>query len=179
MAPLIPLFWTSGDVSTGFQSQSGQPYLHLVEARVTHTQSFTFGVTPADRAGLFHVHASRHWWGSKLGSIGSLLTVFCRQGYASWVFNEKVRSGNEEAHKRGNHPGFEATGRHHLKTGKFISFCKTHKTWCQLLVIVTGDEFRDSLETCKVLKISAILNVTSNPQLRLAHLPEMEIASCL
>ena len=30
MGPLIPLFWTSGDVSSGFQSQSGQPYLCLV-----------------------------------------------------------------------------------------------------------------------------------------------------
>ena len=30
--PLIALFWTSGDVSSWFQSQSGQPYLHLVEA---------------------------------------------------------------------------------------------------------------------------------------------------
>ena len=30
MGKLIPLFWTSGDVSSGFQSQSGQPYLHLV-----------------------------------------------------------------------------------------------------------------------------------------------------
>ena len=29
--PLILLFWTSSDVSSGFQSQSGQPYLHLVE----------------------------------------------------------------------------------------------------------------------------------------------------
>ena len=27
-----PLFWTSGDVSSGFQSQSGQSYLHLAEA---------------------------------------------------------------------------------------------------------------------------------------------------
>ena len=33
MWPLIPLFWTSGDIS-GFQSQSGQPYSHLVEACV-------------------------------------------------------------------------------------------------------------------------------------------------
>ena len=32
MGSLIPLFWTSGDVSSEFQSQSGQPYLHLVEA---------------------------------------------------------------------------------------------------------------------------------------------------
>ena len=29
---LIPLFQTSGDISHGFQSQSGQPYSHLVEA---------------------------------------------------------------------------------------------------------------------------------------------------
>ena len=29
---LIPLFWTSGEVSSGFQSQNGQPYSHLAEA---------------------------------------------------------------------------------------------------------------------------------------------------
>ena len=29
---LIPLLWISGDVSSAFQSQSGQPYLHVVEA---------------------------------------------------------------------------------------------------------------------------------------------------
>ena len=33
---LIPLFWTSGDVSSGFQSQSGQPYSNLVEGYVLH-----------------------------------------------------------------------------------------------------------------------------------------------
>ena len=32
MGSLIPLFWTSGNVSSGFQSQSGQPYSHLVGA---------------------------------------------------------------------------------------------------------------------------------------------------
>ena len=31
VGPLIPLFWTSGDVSSGFQSQSGQPHLNLAE----------------------------------------------------------------------------------------------------------------------------------------------------
>ena len=36
MGPLIPLFWTSGDVCSGFQSQSGQPYLRLAEAYVLH-----------------------------------------------------------------------------------------------------------------------------------------------
>ena len=28
--------WTSGNVSSGFKSQSGQPYLHLVEAYVIY-----------------------------------------------------------------------------------------------------------------------------------------------
>ena len=28
MSPLIHLYWTSGDISTGFQSQIGQPYSH-------------------------------------------------------------------------------------------------------------------------------------------------------
>ena len=36
MGPLIPLFWTSGDVSSGFESQSGQPYLNCAEAYVLH-----------------------------------------------------------------------------------------------------------------------------------------------
>ena len=33
---LIPLFWTSGDVYCEFQSQSRQPYLHLVEAYIIY-----------------------------------------------------------------------------------------------------------------------------------------------
>ena len=33
---LIPLFWTSGDVSSGFQSQSGQPYSCLAEVHMLH-----------------------------------------------------------------------------------------------------------------------------------------------
>ena len=36
LGPLIPLFQTSGDVSSGFQSQSGQPYSSLAEAYVLH-----------------------------------------------------------------------------------------------------------------------------------------------
>ena len=36
LGPLIPLFWTSGDISSGFKSQSGQPYLHLAEAYMLH-----------------------------------------------------------------------------------------------------------------------------------------------
>ena len=33
---LIPLFWTSGDASSGFQSHSGQPYSHFAEVYVLH-----------------------------------------------------------------------------------------------------------------------------------------------
>ena len=36
MEALISRFRTSGDVSSGFQSQSGQPYMHLAEAYVLH-----------------------------------------------------------------------------------------------------------------------------------------------
>ena len=38
MGPLIPLFWISGDVSSGFQSQSGQHYLNLTEVYVVYIQ---------------------------------------------------------------------------------------------------------------------------------------------
>ena len=31
MGPLIPLFWTSGDGSSGFEIQIGQPYSNLVD----------------------------------------------------------------------------------------------------------------------------------------------------
>ena len=39
MGPLIPLFVTSGDVSSGFQNQSQQPYLHLAEVYVMYVPS--------------------------------------------------------------------------------------------------------------------------------------------
>ena len=49
MGPLIPLFRTSGDISSMFQNQSGQPYLHLGRGLcVTHSLRLTSGVTPAD-----------------------------------------------------------------------------------------------------------------------------------
>ena len=31
-----PVFWTPGDVSSGFQNQSRQPYLHLADAYLLH-----------------------------------------------------------------------------------------------------------------------------------------------
>ena len=33
---LIPLFWIIGDISSGFQNKSGQPYSHLVEASLLY-----------------------------------------------------------------------------------------------------------------------------------------------
>ena len=41
-------FFTSGDISSGFQSQSGQPYSHLAEAFVTLSLRLTSGVTLTD-----------------------------------------------------------------------------------------------------------------------------------
>ena len=43
LGPLISLFRTSGDVSSGFQRQSGQPYSHLVEGSMF--LRFTSGAT--------------------------------------------------------------------------------------------------------------------------------------
>ena len=49
VGPLMRLYWTSGDVSSGFQSQSGQPYSHLAETYILHIfLRFSSGVTPAD-----------------------------------------------------------------------------------------------------------------------------------
>ena len=55
-----------------------------------------------------------------------------------------------------------------------LSLCKTHKVSKKLLPLVTGDEFRDSLETCKVMGNTSYLNVNSNPQSSLANLPEIK-----
>ena len=44
MGPLIPLYWTFGDISSGFQSHGGQPYSPLAEVYVLHVH----GVTPAN-----------------------------------------------------------------------------------------------------------------------------------
>ena len=82
MSPLIPLFFTSGDVSSGFQSQS------------TWVK-------------LFHVHATRHWWGSQTVDLSRLRRTLYQLSYVGtaedFVLNpvttcqllEKV-SGNEE-----------------------------------------------------------------------------------
>ena len=45
LGPLVPLFWISGDVSSGFQSQSG---FCLIRYFCVHSPRFTSGATLAD-----------------------------------------------------------------------------------------------------------------------------------
>ena len=74
VGPLKPLLWTSGDVSSRFQSQSRQSYLHFVEAYIQyifaeiHLWCDTcqpLGDQHGNQAIFFHVRVSRHWWGCK------------------------------------------------------------------------------------------------------------------
>ena len=48
LGPLLPLFWISGDVSSGFQSQSGLPYSHCRGERNVRSPRSTSGATLAD-----------------------------------------------------------------------------------------------------------------------------------
>ena len=48
LGPLVPLFWISGDVSSGFQSQSGLPYSHSGGERNVRSPRSTSGATLAD-----------------------------------------------------------------------------------------------------------------------------------
>ena len=45
LGPLVPLFWISGDVSSGFQSQSGLLYSHCGGERNVHSPRSTSGAT--------------------------------------------------------------------------------------------------------------------------------------
>ena len=72
MGPLVPLFWTSGDVCPGFQSQGGFPCLDASLPVHNRFLRFTSGVTPADcievtwQPSLFDPCTCscvcRHWW---------------------------------------------------------------------------------------------------------------------
>ena len=74
MGPLIPLFWTSGDVSSGFQSQNGFSLIHTWQSRmsnITCSLRFTSGATPADllvasmaAKPISSTYLQRHWWES-------------------------------------------------------------------------------------------------------------------
>ena len=48
LEPLVPLFWISGDVSSGFQSQSGLHYSHCGGKCNVCSLRFTSGATLAD-----------------------------------------------------------------------------------------------------------------------------------
>ena len=48
LGPLVPLFWMSSDVSSGFQSQSGLPYSHCGGKHNVHSLRSTSGATHAD-----------------------------------------------------------------------------------------------------------------------------------
>ena len=72
VGPLIPLFWTSGDVSSGFQSQSGFCLIRTWRRRtsnVTHSLRFISGATTADLLAasmatepISSTYLRRHWW---------------------------------------------------------------------------------------------------------------------
>ena len=65
------LFWTSHDVCSRFQSQSGSPHLRASSAAHNGLLRFTSGVTPADLLAANMVaepFSSTHWWGSNPGS---------------------------------------------------------------------------------------------------------------
>ena len=48
LGPLVPLFWISGDVSSGFRSQSGLPYLYCRGEHNVHSLRSTSGGTLSD-----------------------------------------------------------------------------------------------------------------------------------
>ena len=107
--PLIPLFWTSGDVSSGFQSQSRFCLIHTWQrhtSNITHSLRFTSGATPADLLAasmatepISSTYLQRHWWESNGRPLtpwaNAQPTELCRLGNFkassiptdSWSFN--------------------------------------------------------------------------------------------
>ena len=73
LVPLIPLFWTSGDVSPGLQSQVGSPCLHasspVPQIYLWCNTWWPLSSKHGNQAVLFHILANKHWWGSRPGSI--------------------------------------------------------------------------------------------------------------
>ena len=90
LGPLVPLFWISSDVSSGFQSQSGLPYLHCGgEYHVLSLRS-TSGATHADllAVGLLsvlspHTVAEVRLRGFELCELDALPTEVNRDGQAT------------------------------------------------------------------------------------------------
>ena len=116
---LVPLFWTSGDVSSGFRSQSGQPYSHFTEAYMCNipwdsplVQHLPTSWQPAwQPSHLFHIWA-RYWWNSKPEAImpltvwdqaGQTLYRLSYPGSAEFAISRKARSffqTNRQFHSR-------------------------------------------------------------------------------
>ena len=63
---LIPMFWTSGDVCSGFQSQAGSLACFLTYVILRFTSGATPAVRSAWQLGLFNLntckHVHKHWW---------------------------------------------------------------------------------------------------------------------
>ena len=92
MGPLIPLFWTSGDVSYGFQSQNGFCLIctwqrHM--SNITCSLRLTSGATPADllvasmaAEPISSTYLRRHLWESNRRPLAPLAnaqpTELCR-----------------------------------------------------------------------------------------------------
>ena len=87
--PLIPLFWASGDVSSGFQSQVGFPHLCAWSPVCNRFPRFTSGAAPADL--LIHMLAPATGIGRTRVRDHACYTfirsTFCSRAYitSSWV----------------------------------------------------------------------------------------------
>ena len=85
MGLLITLFWISGDVFSGFQSQSGQPYSGLVEAYILHipwnshlVQQLPTSCQPAWQLSHSHPHTYSHaLMGLKTGTFHATTVSQC------------------------------------------------------------------------------------------------------
>ena len=101
MGPLILLFWTSGDVSSGFQSV--QPYSHLAEAYMVHIPEIHLWCDTCRPVGAeawqpkqsFTYLRAGHWWGSNgrpiVPQTNALPTELCCV-FSSRVCHNYIRS---------------------------------------------------------------------------------------
>ena len=72
MGPLIPLFWTSGDVCPGFQSQGGFP--HLCASSSAHIAHIPADVSTSIGGGFWPEPMTIHAACSKHGTVDHLAT---------------------------------------------------------------------------------------------------------
>ena len=91
--PLIPLFWTPGDVSSGWAA-----LFELCRGiHVTHSLRFTSGVTSADLLAasmaaelIFSTYLQRHWWDLNTRPLAPCAntqrTELCWFGYVVCLF---------------------------------------------------------------------------------------------